>query len=121
MAVIEMRRGAEEAFLADLALVGARRQVGMRLARGLALDLGKLDVALHGPPRAAGAQFSFNMKPIGREVAGQCLPLSGLFEDRDHAHAARGAHRDQPALGGGDSASCFASDATMRVPVAANG
>ncbi len=54
MAVIEMRGGAEEAFLADLALVGARRQVGMRLARGLAFNLGKVDVALHGPPRATG-------------------------------------------------------------------
>ena len=47
MAVIEMRGRAEEAFLADLALVRARGQVGMRLARSLAFDLRKVDVALH--------------------------------------------------------------------------
>ncbi len=47
MAVIEMRGRAEETFLADLALVRARRQIGVRLARGLAFDLGKVDVALH--------------------------------------------------------------------------
>ena len=54
MAVIEVRGGAEEAFLADLALEGARGQVGVRLARGLAFDLGKVDVALHEPPRGCG-------------------------------------------------------------------
>ena len=40
MPVMQMRRGAEEPFLADLALEGARRQVGVRLARGGALDVG---------------------------------------------------------------------------------
>jgi hypothetical protein len=54
MHVIEMRGGAEEAFLADLALERAGGQVGVGLARGLALDLRKMDVALHGLPRANG-------------------------------------------------------------------
>ncbi len=54
MAVIHVRRRAEEAFLAELALEGALGQVGMGLARGEALDLGKGDVfrAAHGVLRS---------------------------------------------------------------------
>ena len=51
MPVMQMGRGAEEPFLADLPLVGAGRQVGVRLARGGALDVGVGDVALHGAHR----------------------------------------------------------------------
>ena len=48
MPVMKERGRAEEAFLADLALVGAGRHVGVRLARGRALDLrGTKMQALH--------------------------------------------------------------------------
>ena len=46
MAVIEMRGGGEEAFLADLALEGAGGQVRVRLAGGLPLDPGKAEMPL---------------------------------------------------------------------------
>ncbi len=47
--VVELRRGAEEALLADLALVGALGQPDMGLARGGALDLAQQDPVLgHG-------------------------------------------------------------------------
>jgi len=47
MLVMEERRGPEEAFLADLALVRAGRHVGVCLARSRALDLRNEDRALH--------------------------------------------------------------------------
>src|SRR5229473_1615992 len=47
--VVELRRGPEEALLADLALVGALGQADMGLARGGALDLAQRDPVLgHG-------------------------------------------------------------------------
>ena len=52
IAVIDMRRGAEEPVAPDLALVRAFRQIGMRLARGLALDAREFDpvLATHARP-----------------------------------------------------------------------
>ena len=47
MPVVEMRGGTEETLFADLALERARRQVGVRLARGLTLDSREVDVAFH--------------------------------------------------------------------------
>src|SRR5262249_37815273 len=47
--VVELRRGPEEALLADLALVGASGQPDMRLARGDTLDLAERNPVLgHG-------------------------------------------------------------------------
>ena len=46
MAVIDVRRGPEEAVAADLALERAGRQIGMGLARGFAFDAGKFDPVL---------------------------------------------------------------------------
>src|SRR6267154_5923134 len=47
--VVELRRGHEEALLADLALIGALGQADMGLARGGALDLAQRDPVLgHG-------------------------------------------------------------------------
>ncbi len=54
MFVIDMRRRPEETVAADLALERAGRQVGMRLARGLALDTREFD-----PVAAAHATVSF--------------------------------------------------------------
>src|SRR5262245_5495016 len=47
MAVIHLRRRTEEAILAQLALIAASREVGVRLARGVAFALGKGDPVLH--------------------------------------------------------------------------
>src|SRR6185503_8138271 len=44
VAVVHVRRGAEEPFLAQLALVGAAGQGGVRLARGTAFDARERDV-----------------------------------------------------------------------------
>jgi hypothetical protein len=45
--VIQVGRGTEKTFLADFPLVGAFRQVGMRLARRPALNLWKVNVTFH--------------------------------------------------------------------------
>src|SRR5918995_3488476 len=47
MLVVEEGSRAEEAFLAHLALVGAGRQVAMRLPGGRAFDAGVADIAFH--------------------------------------------------------------------------
>src|SRR6185436_14823979 len=85
MQVIEVRGGAEKAFLADLAFKGAGRQIGVRLPRCLALDLGKLHIALHTPNLVSSET---NWK--GR--------TSGFLQDSRDTHATRGAHRDQAAF-----------------------
>src|SRR5687768_9070146 len=47
MLVVEEGSRAEEAFLAHLALVGAGRQVAVRLPGGRAFDAGVADIAFH--------------------------------------------------------------------------
>ena len=71
--VVELRRGPEEALLADLALVGALGQVGMRLARGGALDLAQRNPVLgHG----------FLLMPLCLQHAAADLVELDRFEQR---------------------------------------
>src|SRR6185369_6728746 len=83
MAVIHVRRRAEEAFLAELALEGALGQVGMGLARGKAFDLGKCDVlgAAHGVLRWTSRRFlvTFATNIVASDTNGQDQPRSRQF------------------------------------------
>ena len=72
--VMELRGGAEEALLADLALVGALGQVGMGLARGRALDL-----AQRNPVLGHGSSCSFRM-PCSQRPRADLVELRSHFE-----------------------------------------
>src|SRR3546814_1837242 len=89
--MVHVRRGAEEAFLAQLALEGAVGQVGMRLARRPPLDPRKVDPVAHGlsPPfrrQAADDRrlpISLEMVPSpGCETRPQIVYLSSI-RDQD--------------------------------------
>ena len=85
-----MRRRAEETVAADLALEGAGRQVGMRLARGLAFDARKFDPVarhrFHVLQHAAANLVGFDAFEQGAEIALAealiALALDDLEEDR---------------------------------------
>jgi hypothetical protein len=47
MSVIHLSRGAVEAFLAELALIRVRRQIGVRLPRGGAFDARERNPVTH--------------------------------------------------------------------------
>src|ERR1051326_8526714 len=83
MAVIHMRRGPEESFLAQFALIGAGREIGMRLARCNAFHARKRDVFRHSGDPLIGGNASMDNAIIGENcVWWKRLPLAQSFIKR---------------------------------------
>ncbi len=76
MLVMEERSGPEEPFLADLALVRAGGQVGMRLARGRALDARNEDRPLHVTALLTTRRGASGRARSIRTAPGNCLRRS---------------------------------------------